>query len=213
MSTAAISGVRQPETAESPPDDESGDVGRFGRHGQPWSLYIGRPVSVRSVVRRFALAGFIALVIVCSVMAWVSHNVGAERAIDDARMVTQISARGIFTPTLRDGLIRGDASAVSATDDIARTHVLGGSLVRVKIWTADGTIVYADEPRLIGERFELTGAQRAAFATGDGRVAVNSLDEAENRYEAEVEGAGCSLTSVGVMQSTCIRLPLRLLGP
>ncbi len=185
MPTATISGTRQPDAAESPRDDASNDVGRSERHGRPWSVHAGRVVSVRSVVRRFALAGFIALVIVCAVMAWVSDNVGDERAIGDARMVAQMSAQGIVAPRLHDDLIRGDVSAVSAMDDIIRTRVLGDSLVRVKIWTADGTIVYADDPRLIGERFELSEAQRAAFAAGAGQVGLNSLDEAENRYESE----------------------------
>jgi hypothetical protein len=34
-------------------------------------------------------------------------------------------------------------------------NATGGSLVRVKLWTPEGRIVYSDEHRLIGARFPL----------------------------------------------------------
>jgi two-component system NarL family sensor kinase len=185
MSTAPISKASQMPTAVPPEQDLSTDAARSGKRGQPYPLEIGEPVSVRSVVVRFALAGFIALAIVCAVTAWVSLSVGTERAIDDARMVTRISAQGIVAPALHDDLIRMEASALQQADDTIRAHVLDGSLVRVKIWAEDGTIVYADESRLIGERFELSEDQRVAFATGAGRASVSALDAAENRFEVE----------------------------
>ena len=36
-----------------------------------------------------------------------------------------------------------------------RHYVLQGSLVRVKLWNADGRIIYSDERRLIGSTFAL----------------------------------------------------------
>ena len=50
----------------------------------------------------------------------------------------------------RRTLSRATGRAIRRVDDVVHAAVLDGSLVRVKIWTPSGTIVYSDEPRLIG---------------------------------------------------------------
>jgi signal transduction histidine kinase len=134
-------------------------------------------------VLRFALAGFVAMLLVCAVTAWVSLRVGTQRAVEDARSLTRVVAQGIVAPTLHDGLIRSDASELRATDDVVRSRVLDDSLVRVKIWTTDGTVIYSDEPGLIGERFVLSGEQRAAFSSGASQAGLSPLSAAENRFD------------------------------
>jgi signal transduction histidine kinase len=53
----------------------------------------------------------------------------------------------------------------------------------VKIWTPDGRILYSDEPRLIGQRFELGEEERELFETGGSDAELSDLSEPENRYE------------------------------
>ncbi len=144
-------------------------------------------VSVRAVMLRFALTGFVALVIVALVTAWVSRRVGTEQAIEDAKRVAWVSAQGIVAPTLTDAVIDNDAAALDAVDDSVRQYVLRGSLVRVKIWTDDGTIVYADEPRLIGEQFDLGADKMDVFLTGEAHAEVSDLSGPENRFEVETK--------------------------
>ena len=50
--------------------------------------------------------------------------------------------------------------ALARLDDSSRAQILGDSVVRVKLWARDGTILYSDEPR----------ADRRAFALGRGRA-------------------------------------------
>lgn len=146
-----------------------------------------RPVSVRSLVTRFALAGFIALVVVAIVTAFVSRRVGTDQAINDAKRVTWVSVEGIVAPALDEALLQQDRQALERLDRRVRDLVLRGSLIRVKIWDATGTIVYSDEPRLIGERFEL-GADEVEVLGGAPAVAeVSDLSEPENRFETESE--------------------------
>ena len=136
---------------------------------------------------RFALTGFIALVIVSIVTAWVSRRVGTEQAIDDAKRVAWVSANGIVAPVLTDAVMDLDAEALDAVDDAVREYVLRGALVRVKIWDVDGTIVYSDEPRLIGEQFELSDEELAVVTTGKSHAEVSDLDGLENRFEVETK--------------------------
>jgi signal transduction histidine kinase len=123
------------------------------------------------------------MALVCAVTIWVSHTVATERAVEHARSLTRVVADGIVAPILHDDVIRSDASALRPVDEVVRSRVLGESLVRVKIWATDGTVIYSDEPELIGEQFVLSAEQRTAFASGDSQAGVSPLGAAENRFE------------------------------
>ena len=61
--------------------------------------------------------------------------------------------------------------------------MLGARVVRVKLWTRDGRIVYSDEPRLIGARFPLDAEKLDVLRTGTTKASLSDLAGPENRYE------------------------------
>ena len=63
--------------------------------------------------------------------------------------------------------------------------MLDGTNVRVKIWNPDGTILYSDEPRLIGERFPLERDETEVLATGGTAAGISDLSAPENRLETD----------------------------
>jgi two-component system, NarL family, sensor kinase len=142
-------------------------------------------VSVGRVVGRFALAGVLSLALVAAVTAIASRRIGTDRAIAEAKNVAWVSMTGIVEPVLDDGLQNKDRAALDRIDIAVRSSVLRGSLVRVKIWAEDGTILYSDEPRLIGERFDLGDDEVAVLAGAEPHAAVTDLSEPENRYETD----------------------------
>ena len=96
-----------------------------------------------------------------------------------------MSSVGIVSPVLGDDLLAMDRDALDRIDAVVRASVLRGSLVRVKIWSEDGTIVYSDEPRLIGEQFELDEDERAIFTSNEQGAEVSDLSKPENRFETD----------------------------
>ncbi len=144
-------------------------------------------VSVRKLVIRFTLAGLVALVVAAVVTAYSSRSVGTSLAIADARRTTWVTASGLVAPVLTDRLLETDRDSLETLDRAVREGVLRGSLVRVKIWDADGRIVYSDESRLIGQRFELDDHEREMFVDPDHAAVaeVTDLDKPENRFETE----------------------------
>ena len=100
----------------------------------------------------FALAGVLAVGLVGIATAIASRRVGEREAIADARSATLVKAQGLVEPVLTDALLTGDPAAFARVDSVVKAGVLDHSVVRVKIWTADGVIVYSDEPRLVGAR-------------------------------------------------------------
>lgn len=144
-------------------------------------------ISVRGLVLRFTAAGLIALVVAAVVTAYSSRSVGTSLAINDARLTTWVTAKGLVSPVLTDDLLQLDASSLETVDRAVRSGVLSGSLVRVKIWDRTGRIIYSDEPRLIGLRFELEPDEAAMFDDPTHRAVadVTDLDKPENRFETE----------------------------
>lgn len=152
---------------------------------EPRARVLVKPISVGSLVARFAISGLVALVFVGAFTAYASRRVGTEQAIAEAKRVAFVSSAGIVTPLLGDDLLTMDRDALDRIDAAVRSSVLRGSLVRVKIWAEDGTILYSDEPRLIGERFELGDDERAIFTSNEQGAEVSDLSKPENRFETD----------------------------
>jgi len=137
------------------------------------------------LVLRYVVTALVTLIVVSVITAFVSRNIGTREAIDDANRIATITADAAVEPALDDALLDGDPDAIVQLDRVVRSQVIRGSLVRVKIWAADGTIVYSDESRLIGERFELDDE---AIDVLEGRQTeskseISDLSGPENRYE------------------------------
>jgi hypothetical protein len=79
--------------------------------------------------------------------------------------------------------LHGEPEAVRRLDDLITSQVLSASIVRVKLWKPDGTIVYSDEPALIGNRYALRNEELALFASGEADAELSDLNQPENRYE------------------------------
>jgi two-component system NarL family sensor kinase len=156
------------------------------RHAVPGRRVRARR-SVVFEVGQFALAGAAALVLVGYATSVAARRVGEREAIADVRTTTVIRAQGVVTPVLDDALTAGDAEAIARLDAVVRSAVLDADLVRVKLWTADGTIVYSDEAQLIGSRYELGDDELAAMATGRIEAEVSDVSKPENRFERDFD--------------------------
>ena len=140
--------------------------------------------SARGLLLRFGIAGLVALAVVVVATAVVSRRIAEREGVKEAERIAFAGGRGVVQPALADGIAAIDPDAVVRLDRVVKSAVLSGSLVRVKLWRADGTIVYSDEGRLIGRRFALEPEERAIMTGGGIEAHVSDLDKPENRYEA-----------------------------
>ena len=142
-----------------------------------------RPVRPRMVLIQ-VIAGTLAVVIGVAVAgAFASRRVAEREAVTDAAHTTDLIARQVVQPAVTDGLISGSPAALKAIDGVVRQQVLSSSIVRVKLWTATGRIVYSDEQRLIGKTYPLGSEERASLARPVVHAEVSDLQRPENRYE------------------------------
>ncbi|MDQ1698021.1 MAG: two-component system, NarL family, sensor kinase [Frankiaceae bacterium] len=139
--------------------------------------------AVTRPVLQFTLAGIIAVAIVGVATAVASRRVGQREATVDARTTTLVKAQTVIEPAVTNGLLTAAPTAVAKIDAVVRKSVLDRSLVRVKVWTRDGTIVYSDEPRLEGSHYTLGVDEIAALDHGVIEAEVSDLSKPENRFE------------------------------
>jgi hypothetical protein len=131
--------------------------------------------SVSRLVLQFLVAGIVAVAIVGVATAVASRRVGQREAIADARTTTLIKAQTVVEPVVTDGLLTASPEAVDAVGRVVEASVLDDSLIRVKIWNRDGRIVYSDEPRLVGAKFELGSEEADAIDEGIFEAEISDL--------------------------------------
>jgi two-component system NarL family sensor kinase len=139
--------------------------------------------AVTRQVGQFTLACLVAVGIVGLATLIASRRVGEREAIVDARTKTLAKAQGLVEPVVTDGLLTAQPASVKKVAAVVEKDVLDDSLIRVKIWNRDGTIVYSDEPRLIGQRYTLDADDLAALDSGVIEADVSDLTKPENRFE------------------------------
>ena len=106
--------------------------------------------STAGLVARFTAVGLAVLAAMAALLAMAARRAGAEQATEAAREVAWVTAKGVIEPRLNPQVLAGDPVALRNFHDAVRQYVLRGSLVRVKLWNDSGTIVYSDQPELIG---------------------------------------------------------------
>jgi len=142
---------------------------------------VKRDPVARSVIT-FALLGLVALAAVAVAGTLVIRRIATNQAIDEARQVTKLAA-SVVERRVDDGLIPGRADSTGKVSSVVFTAVLRPPIVRVKILTKDGTVVYSDLSKLIGKRYPLDDQQRAAFRSGEVQAGFADLDAPRNRTE------------------------------
>lgn len=142
------------------------------------------PDSVARPLLVFALLALLALALVAGSGLIAIRRLADDQALNQARHLTTLSAR-VVDRRVSDGLLTGDAESLGAVTAVAFDFILFEPIVRVKIWSAQGEIVYSDELRLIGRTFPLDAEERGVLAGGGVAAEVSDLAAPENSYEGE----------------------------
>jgi two-component system, NarL family, sensor kinase len=134
-------------------------------------------------VARYALSGFAALVLLAGAGVYLLEHIARGEAIRHAKELAALAGRGVVEHDVTPALERREPAAVRTMDAAVRRIIAGGSVVRVKIWLPDGRIVYSDQHRLIGSKYELGEDEQAALLAGKTDADVSDLHRPENRFE------------------------------
>src|SRR3954452_21939990 len=144
-----------------------------------------QPGGSARALAQFVISGFVAVALLGIVAVEIMRRQGTNEAIRDAKEVTQLAGNGIVAPNITQGLLRGRPEAIKRMDEIVDRSIVGGSVVRVKLWDHAGKIVYSDEHRLIGKRYALGKEEKEALEHRTVDAELSDLSQPENIYERD----------------------------
>ena len=134
-----------------------------------------------SLLTQFSLVSFVLMLALAVALAYGIQTALEQNALRQEADSAADQVATIVGPSLEPGDLTGSLSAAhySALDLLIHRFVLGQHIVRVKIWSRDGHLLYADDGQNVGEGFaisdELSEAQGGNVATD-----ISSLGKAEN---------------------------------
>jgi signal transduction histidine kinase len=134
-------------------------------------------------------ATLLTLLTLAAAVAWTVDRVATSGAENDAAIVGEFTARVHLSPHITDDLLDGDPDAVAAIAKAGEELLSTTAIEHVKIWSKDGTIVWADEERLVGKRFELEASEISLLETGGVSAEVSNLDLDENALDTTADGS------------------------
>ncbi len=143
---------------------------------------------LRNPVVQFLVAVAVVMVAVVFAADALSRRAAEEEAVTDARVLTEVLAHSVAEPMIPDGLADADLISAAVFDNRTRERLLVPGVHRLKIWNADGVVVWSNKSNLWGQRFDLGADARAVLASGGSAADLSDLRSPENRYEVNDEG-------------------------
>jgi two-component system, NarL family, sensor kinase len=144
----------------------------------------GRHPSGRNLATaQFVLSVLTLLLVVGTAGLYALHRIATDEALREATRLTQVVTQSVITPEIDGRLLDGDPGIVARLDELMSAGVVGDTIVRVKLWTPDGRLVYSDEHQLMG--LGLKPAREVAVVARTGRPAaqLSELEAEENDFE------------------------------
>jgi diguanylate cyclase (GGDEF)-like protein len=133
-----------------------------------------RLVGRLTLTQRVALCSLVPIVVLGFVLTTVIERQVETHSVADAsqsaRLIASIGIQPRLTPReVSHGL---SAAEIRALDDQLRDRSATENLARIKIWNADHVVIYSDDHRLIGRRFEDVDDLEAALHDRPGSAEV-----------------------------------------
>src|SRR3954468_12589746 len=94
---------------------------------------------------QFIVSGLVAVLLLGLAAVAIMRKSGTDEAIREAKQITRLAGDGVVAPRIDPGLLTGRTESMRKMDEIVRGSVVKGSVVRVKIWSPRGEVVYSDE--------------------------------------------------------------------
>ena len=139
--------------------------------------------AVRSALLRFT-AWLVILTLALTVgSVYLGGRIAKGIALREAEDIGRRIAAGVAAPNVDAEVRAGSPEPVARLRSNMRGLMRDVQLSRIKIWAADGTVIWSDVPELIGEQFDLSPAVEDLFGTENVTSELSDLTRRENLRE------------------------------
>jgi signal transduction histidine kinase len=140
---------------------------------------------VRQALVRFAASTVVLLLVLMVATLLLANRIAEQEALRDARTQAYNIANLVVAP-LVNAKVRAHAPGASTElTTVMRNRMGDGSVIHVKLWDKDGTVLWSDEKNLVGRRFPQTEDVRGIVGTRQVIAEVSPLTKAENAGEQQ----------------------------
>src|SRR3954471_23471671 len=142
-------------------------------------------LNLRGAVGASVVFSAIALVGLGLGWAWLFHRTSQNSAVADAGRYGALTGKAALAPFITDALLTGDKAALESVGKAGTALIHEGEAKHVKVWSAQGKVLWSDEKDLIGKTFEFDDEEKKLLDGKSHGVLANlsSLDEDENQFE------------------------------
>ena len=137
-----------------------------------------------SLLAKFSLVSFVLIGALAVGLGW-----GLQQQLEQTglRTAAETAADQVIT-ILRPRLTSADLQApltgekLEEIDTLVRTVIMGENIVRVKMWSPTGVLLYSDEEDILGQQFPVSHELEEALG-GEVAMEISTLDDEENASE------------------------------
>jgi two-component system NarL family sensor kinase len=145
---------------------------------------------VAQALVQHAVVSVVALLVVGASAAIICVRLVQSEALRHAETSGQAIGNRVVAPLVTQGVWDRDPAAINELDQRVKLRMSGDTIQRVKVWAADGTILYCDDREQIGLSFPLEEDDEAVLTSGGVDSDISDLGKSENVYD---RGFGKSL--------------------
>jgi signal transduction histidine kinase len=136
-----------------------------------------------TLLLQFSIISLVLMIGIGLILGFDLTNYFQQAAINQQRDAIRDLVPPIIGDHITDDVLANGAHGAGYKEIELALGSLGGTgLVRVKIWNRDGTVVYSDDPNLIGQKYALTDELQQTFS-GLTVASLSPLTKAENVEE------------------------------
>ena len=143
----------------------------------------GRSKVVRGAVTRFVLWSLAVLGLVAAGTLLLSTPLAERLSVREATVRSVAYASSVVKPLVDSKVLAGDPAATDALVRLMHSRMADGSIAHMKIWTAQGRVLWSDERGVTGQTFQLEEDVASLFGTNEATAGVSDLDKPENLTE------------------------------
>lgn len=139
-----------------------------------------------SLLAKFSLVALFITAAIAIALAWGIQRQQEQNALQQAALMAADQVKIIINPSLTPADLVGPLKPeqYERIDTLIRQNILSERLVRVKIWSRDGMLLYSDEKDKVGNYFPISDDLEAALG-GNISSEITNLEREENISERE----------------------------